>query len=156
MKKLDKASFLQKSLGERQLEGLNKAPFFPNKRQQQSMLMYNDLFVAPKQKELLKLKKFIPASDDTTFSIGKSGAIKATEEVIKRSQPKMDSGQVIQIDDGGESIVQELKEISKSPTNPLIHQQIEVIDIIEVIMNKYNSSQQNSGKPKGPGKKPST
>jgi len=63
---------------------------------------------------------------------------------------------VIQIDDGGESIVQELKEISKSPTNPLINQQIEVIDIIEVIMNKYNSSQQNPGKAKGPGKKPST
>ena len=62
---------------------------------------------------------------------------------------------MIQIDDGGESIVQELKEISKSPTNPLIHQQIEVIDIIEVIMNKYNSSQQNPGKAKGPGKKPS-
>ena len=86
------------------------------------MLMYNDLFVEPKQKELLKLKKFIPAaSEDTNFSIGKSGAIKATEEVIKRSQPKLDSGQVIQIEDGGESIVQELKEISKSPTNPLIH-----------------------------------
>ena len=62
---------------------------------------------------------------------------------------------MIQIDDGGESIVQELKEISKSPTNPLINQQIEVIDIIEVIMNKYNSSQQNSGKAKGTGKKPS-
>ena len=120
------------------------------------MLMYNDLFVAPKQKELQKLKKFIPAaSDDTTFTIGKSGAIKATEDVIKRPQPKLDSGQVIQIDDGGESIVQELKEISKSPTNPLIHQQFEVIDIIEVIMNKYNSSQQNPGKAKGPGKKPS-
>lgn len=120
------------------------------------MLMYNDLFVAPKQKELQKLKKFTPAaaSDDTTFTIGKLGAIKATEEVIKRSQPKLDSGQVIQIDDGGESIVQELKEISKSPTNPLIHQQIEVIDIIEVIMNKYNSSQQNPGKAKGTGKKP--
>jgi hypothetical protein len=67
--------------------------------------MYNDLFVAPKQKELQKLKKFIPASEDTTYTIGKSGAIKATEEVIKRSQPKLDSGQVIQIDDGGESIV---------------------------------------------------
>ena len=112
---------MQKSLGERQLEGLNKAPFFPNKRQQQSMLMYNDLFVAPKQKELQKLKKFIPASEDTNFAIGKSGAIKATEEVVKRPQPKLDSGQVIQIDDGGESIVQELKEISKSPTNPLIN-----------------------------------
>lgn len=62
---------------------------------------------------------------------------------------------MIQIDDGGESIVQELKEISKSPTNPLINQQIEVIDIIEVIMNKYNSSQQNPGKAKGTGKKPS-
>lgn len=43
-----------------------KSPFFPNKRQQQSMLMYNELFIAPKQKDLEKLKK----SEDTT--IGKS------------------------------------------------------------------------------------
>jgi hypothetical protein len=46
------------------------------------MLMYNDLFVAPKQKELQKLKKFVPASLDNPS--GKFGAIKATEEVIKR------------------------------------------------------------------------
>jgi hypothetical protein len=52
--------------------------------------MYNDLFVAPKQKELQKLKKFVPASLDQP----KLGAIKATEDVIKK-RPKLDADQVI-------------------------------------------------------------
>lgn len=53
------------------------------------MLMYNDLFVTPKQKELQKLKKFIPAASfDDPGQISSSsiigGPIRAKEEAIKK------------------------------------------------------------------------
>ena len=60
------------------------------------MLMYNDLFVAPKQKELQKLKRFIPATALSQDESGiKAGAIRATEDAIKKPIPKLDRDQVI-------------------------------------------------------------
>lgn len=56
IRRIDKQLSVQKNLIER-AQSLPKAPFFPNKRTVQNRLIYNEIFVLPKQKELEKLKQ---------------------------------------------------------------------------------------------------
>lgn len=59
VRRIDKHLSVQKNLIER-AQSLPKGgagPFFPNKRQQQNLLIYNEIFVEPKKKELEMLKK---------------------------------------------------------------------------------------------------
>lgn len=108
--------------------------------------MYNDLFVAPKQRELEKLKK---KEDDgkeqlvTAKNIVQRARVEGhIEEIqqVKKAIKRIDGEKVITLEDGGESIIKELKASeSETPQLKAINHEQE-IDVIEVIMNKYNSS----------------
>lgn len=128
------------------------------------MLMYNDIFVAPKQKELELLKKKDDGIED--FISNKQLLLKNREDQVEldRIMPiknlelnhsnMMNESQhetkkntkvgymktndkVITIEDGGESIMKELKLTGNSPNSNKIEDET---DIIEYMMNKYNSS----------------
>lgn len=92
------------------------------------MLMYNDLFVTPRQKELDKLKDF-KAADFITNPVVQQ----ARQDLVPVVRRRADH--TIQIEDEGESFIQELR-VARDAQG----KKEKETDIIEVIMRKYNSS----------------
>lgn len=101
------------------------------------MLIYNDLFVAPKLKELDKLKKKEEDQHQVQTKKSSSDEDNRTKEVQSPKKKRDSPEQIIQIEDGGESLILELK-VEKSPVK--IFGMEEELDIIEQIMNKYNTA----------------
>ncbi|TNV82681.1 hypothetical protein FGO68_gene15690 [Halteria grandinella] len=136
LKKLDKAQFLQRPLLERFETGsTQKAPFFPIKRAQQSALMYNEIFVTPKQRELEKFKRDEVKADEIIGRQQSENAAAIALSPVKKANKE----KVILLEDGGEQFMKELKAQKDDLKNSGASIEDE-IDIIEVIMNKYNSS----------------
>lgn len=93
--------------------------------------MYNEIFVTPKQRELEKVKRDEVKANEIIMQ--------QTESVLSPKKKVTSKDKIIKIDDGGEQFIKELK-AQKDDSKKLGSSVDDEIDIIEVIMNKYNSS----------------
>ncbi|CDW79135.1 tpr domain containing protein [Stylonychia lemnae] len=175
VRRIDKNLSVQKNLIERGVSMPKViAPFFPNKRSQQNKIIFNEVFVVPKQKELEKLKQMQEdhldllsnqriiqhARDEKremerikqmqNCEVNHSNMLNDSQHALKQSTvrgfSKVNSPEKqIRLDDGGESILQELSVGQSAGKSKFeMHEmakleQEETFDIIEVIMKKFNS-----------------